>query len=259
MKYSSIILSRQEAWLRIIINRPKALNALNKAVFDDLDQAIAEIESDSSIRAVSIEGSGDKAFAAGADITEFQSLDEESTVALSRKGQRIMQRLQDLRVPVFALIKGYALGGGLELALACHCRVANVSAKFGLPEINLGLMPGYGGTVRMSNLIGTTKAMYHTLTGDMLDAEAAHHAGLIAKVIPDEDFEEQTAKMMRKLAAKAPIAASAIIQALKPGYTASEDAMAYESKEFGRLMMTQDAQEGASAFVEKRKPIFTGN
>ncbi len=244
--------------LRIIINRPKALNALNSTLIQELYALLQNHETDDSIRVVSIEGSGEKAFAAGADITEFQGIAPAAAEKLSRAGQACFNYISQYPKPVLALIRGYALGGGLELAMSCHTRIASSTSMCGLPEVNLGLMPGYAGTQRLSQLIGITKATYLTITGDMMDAQEAHAAGLVAKVIPDEEWSAQTDKILAKLSKKAPLATTAVLKAMMPARDVPDAYMAAEASAFGELMETEDLQEGVSAFLEKRKAVFTG-
>ena len=248
----------EDGYAKCTINRPKALNALNQSVFADLETLFSYLKSQESVRAISLEGKGDKAFAAGADITEFLSLNTKQAEELSQNGQRIMRILQDFPVPVIALVKGYALGGGLELAMFCHTRICNESARFGLPEVNLGLMPGYGGSQHLTQLVGISKAALMTLTGDMIDAQEALSAGLVAKVFPDDEFDAKAEKLMKKLASKAPLATKAILKATRIASQMDLKGFERESAAFGNLMTTEDAREGSAAFLEKRKANFIG-
>jgi len=254
----SILHTTEQGHLRIIINRPKALNALNSVLIQDLHALLQKHENDEEVRVVSIEGSGEKAFAAGADITEFQGISAAAAEKLSRAGQACFTYISAYPKPVIAMIRGYALGGGLELAMSCHTRIASSSAMCGLPEINLGLLPGYAGTQRLSQLIGISKANYLAITGEMIDATEAHSAGLVAKVIADDDWAVQSAKILSKLSKKAPLATRAILKTMMPSRSVPDADMAAESKAFGHLMDTEDLKEGVSAFLEKRKAVFTG-
>lgn len=239
----------------LTINRPKKLNALNNAVLDEIDSVIDSVSGNEKIRGLIIKGAGDKAFVAGADIGELADLDKNSGREASKKGQRIFQKIEDSPKPVIAVVHGYALGGGAELALSAHMRIATSKAVFGLPEVSLGLIPGYGGTQRLTKLAGKAKAMEMILTGGQLKAEEALEAGLVNK-IEDEDAVGAAEKLLAKIMKNGPVALSKAIKAInaadKPdGYEA-------EAELFGELCDTDDFKEGTSAFLEKRKPDFTG-
>lgn len=251
---NSILLTHQDHYSTLTINRPQALNALNAEVFSEIDEVVSNPLPASS-RLLLVTGSGEKAFAAGADITEFMSLSGPKAEELSRRGQKIFDKLSALRIPSVALIQGYALGGGLELALACHMRVVTKKAVLGLPELNLGLIPGYGGTQRMADLIGKSKALYYTLTSENLKGEEALAAGLA-----DFLFEEQAdalafvEKFASKLATKSAVATRLAMDAiLAPEGT---DGYALESALFHKAFLSEDMKEGVTAFLEKRKPSF---
>lgn len=240
----------------ITISRESALNALNKNIFDNLESAIAEIKSlGQSIKGVILTGAGNKAFVAGADITEFLSLSASEAERLSRRGQTIFDDLENLEVPVIAAVNGFALGGGCELSMACHMRIAGEHAKFGQPEVNLGLLPGYGGTQRLTRYIGKPKAMELILTADMITAQQALDLGLINSVCESGKEVESAIALIEKIAKKGPNSVAQSIKAINAYYTSS-DGMKYEAELFGQTMITDEAKEGVTAFLEKRKASF---
>jgi len=239
----------------ITINRPKKLNALNNEVLNELADVFKEIQIDEHIQAIIITGAGDKAFVAGADIKELRELDNRSGRMTSQKGQQIFQLIEDTRRPVIAAVNGYALGGGAELAMACHLRIAGENAVFGLPEVGLGLIPGYGGTQRLSRLVGRARALEIILTGKQVKAEEAHQLGIVNRVSKD-DPEETARELAKKILKNAPISIQSAIKAVyhsdhRSGYQVEADL-------FGELCETDDFIEGTSAFLEKRKPEFKG-
>ncbi|HRG21287.1 MAG TPA: enoyl-CoA hydratase-related protein [Saprospiraceae bacterium] len=241
----------------ITIERPETLNAINRAVMDGLGDFFRNHKGDAAIKGAIITGSGEKAFAAGADIKEFASLTEEEGSALSKKGQDVYFAIENFHAPVIAAVNGFALGGGCELAMACHMRVAGEKAKFGQPEVNLGLLPGYGATQRLVHYIGKPKAIELLLTADMIDAAEAHRLGLVNQVTEQGKEVEAARAILVKIAAKAPIAVDYILQCVN----ASDDGMVgyvLEHQLFGKCLITEDAREGAAAFVEKRKAEFKG-
>jgi enoyl-CoA hydratase len=241
----------------ITIERPEALNAINRAVMDGLGDFFRSHRGDAAIKGAIITGSGEKAFAAGADIKEFASLTEEEGSALSKKGQDVYFAIENFHAPVIAAVNGFALGGGCELAMACHMRVAGEKAKFGQPEVNLGLLPGYGATQRLVHYIGKPKAIELLLTADMIDAVEAHRLGLVNQVTEQGKEVEAARAILAKIAAKAPIAVDYILQCVN----ASDEGKAgyvLEHQLFGKCLITEDAREGAAAFVEKRKAEFKG-
>jgi enoyl-CoA hydratase len=247
-------LIHKENYSVFTIERPNALNALNAGVFSDLDTVLSNPLPTTS-RLLVVTGSGDKAFAAGADITEFTSLTPEQAQALSRKGQIIFDKLQSSTIPTLALIQGYALGGGLELALACHMRLVTRTAMLGLPELNLGLIPGYGGTQRLHRLIGRGKAMYYTLTSENMDASGAIESGLADFLVDDEEsaiafVEKFAAKLSRKSAVSTELVMKAIL------HSGNENGFELESRLFAEAFRSEDMKEGVAAFLEKRKPTF---
>ncbi len=256
MDFKSIELSVIEHhFLVCTINRPKTLNALNKQVFDEIEYIFGDyLNHHPEIYGVVITGSGTKAFVAGADITEFSSLDVNQAQALSRRGQIIFQSIEDTNIPVIAAVEGFALGGGCELAMACHMRVASEKAKFGQPEVNLGLIPGYGGTQRLKLLIGKAKAMELLLTADMINGEEAHRLGLANHLVEPEQTVEKSLAILKKIAQKGPRAVSACIECVNTPY--GEEAYIKESKMFGAGIVSEESKEGVDAFLSKRKANF---
>lgn len=251
---NSLIVDHFDHYTQVTINRPNALNALNAEVFSELDQVFSNPLPDSS-RLVVIRGSGEKAFAAGADITEFSSLSGDAARELSHRGQVIFQKLADSKIPTLALINGYALGGGLELALACQIRVATKSAVLGLPELNLALIPGYGGTQRLPQLIGKGRARYYTLTSENMTGEKAVELGaadfLVENLAEGEAFVQNFAK---KLSFKSSVSLGLVQEAIQA--SDSQDGFALESLNFKKAFEAEDMKEGVGAFLEKRKPVF---
>jgi len=238
----------------ITINRPEKLNALNNQVFLDLEDAISTIEDEAAIKLAIITGSGDKAFIAGADIKEFSGFDSVKASELSARGHRVFQKIEDSGKPIIAAVNGFALGGGCELAMACHLRVAAVSAKFGLPEVTLGLIPGYGGTQRLTEIVGKAKALELIFTGRFINAVEAKEIGLLNQF--GESALEEALKLAKSIIKQAPLALKNAILAVKSaGYIDGYDR---EADLFGELFETEDFKEGTSAFYEKRKPTFLG-
>lgn len=253
--YKTIKLTVDDAGIaHLTINRPKKLNALNNQVFDELDKALDTIESDSKIKALLLTGAGDKAFVAGADISELTELDGPGGEATSKKGQVIFSRIEKLDKPVVAVVDGYALGGGAELAMAAHIRVASEDAVIGLPEVSLGLIPGYGGTQRLPALVGKAKAFEMVLTGQPIKADEALSTGLVNKVT--DDAEDAAKSMIHKILKNGPVAVSKALQAIRDA--GSPDGFETEASMFGELCETDDFKEGTAAFMEKRKPNFSG-
>ncbi len=239
----------------LTINRPDKLNALNSDVLNELAEAFKKVHINEDIKAVLLTGAGEKAFVAGADIKELADLDERSGRMASQKGQQIFQAIEDSRKPVIAVVNGYALGGGAELAMACHLRVAGPNAVFGLPEVGLGLIPGYGGTQRLTHIVGRARSLEIILTGRQLKAEEAFQMGLVNKVA-DKDAMEESRALLEKILKNGPLA---IRNAIKAVYHA-DDASGFqvEADLFGILCASEDAKEGTTAFLEKRKPDFKG-
>jgi enoyl-CoA hydratase len=256
----TILLERDGAVATVTLNRPNVLNALNGRMLDELGAAFTELSADSSLRAVIVTGAGPKAFAAGADIGELNALPgAHAGEAQARKGQALTRAIERLRVPVIAAVNGFALGGGCELAMACDIRIASENAKFGQPEVNLGLLPGYGGTQRAVRLLGEGTAMYLCLTGEMLDAAQALRVGLVHAVVSLDGLIVEARRIADLIAAKAPLAIAATKRAIVDGASlALEDGLALEALLFGQTVTTNDFAEGSRAFLDKRKPTFTG-
>lgn len=254
--FEALVVSRTDTGIaEITIHRPDQMNALNDQVFRELSLVLDELESDRELKGVIITGSGEKAFVAGADIKEFADFDASRARELSLRGQKVFQRIEDLPVPVIAAVNGYALGGGCELAMACHIRIASSNAALGLPEVSLGLIPGYGGTQRLSRLTGTAKALELTLSGQFVKAEEAQRIGLVNAVSEGSALDEARS-LMGKISTQGPLAVRSVLQAvLKEG---DADGFEHEAELFSALFETEDFREGTSAFMEKRKPSFSG-
>jgi enoyl-CoA hydratase len=260
MDYQTIIFEKKENYVIITLNRPDKLNALNKQMFDDLDDAFKKIELDRDFQALILTGSGDKAFAAGADIKELHESDERSGKLFSEYGSYVMRRLADLRIPTIAAINGFALGGGCELTMACHMRFASEKAKMGQPEVNLGILPGYGGTQRLPRLVGKAKAMELILTGNMVDAQEAKRIGLVNEVFPADELLPKTVEFVELILSKGPIAVSAAVDCILASEELSPaEGLFHESRMFGSTCGTEDFKEGTAAFLEKRKAEFKNN
>ncbi|HMR44168.1 MAG TPA: enoyl-CoA hydratase-related protein [Saprospiraceae bacterium] len=243
----------------VTINRPQALNAINAQTMRELGRFFREeAPGRSDICGVIITGAGDKAFVAGADIKEFADLDAEKGSALSQFGHNVYFAIEQFPKPVIAAVNGFALGGGCELAMACHLRVAGEKAKFGQPEVNLGLIPGYGGSQRLVQLIGKGKALELLLPADMIGAEEAHRLGLVNHVVPAGEEVAKSKEILRKIAAKGPLAVAKTIETVNAYFDKNVDGFAKEVHEFGQLMVSEDLKEGAAAFTEKRKANFKG-
>ena len=260
MAYSTLLTLLNEGIYTIAVNRPEKLNALNKTVIEELSAAIDEVYQNKEIKAAIITGSGPKAFVAGADISEFITLDKTTGRSLAEKGQEaVFSKIENAAKPIIAAVNGFALGGGCELAMACHFRLASSNAKFGQPEVNLGLIPGYGGTQRLTQLIGKGKAMELMMTGNMIDADEAKKLGLINHVTSAEDLLEKTTEILKLIITKAPIAIKHIIALTNIAAQGGHDGLLKEIELFGELFDTADVKEGANAFLEKRNPVFTGS
>ncbi len=242
----------------ITLNRPSVLNALNAGLLGEVSCALAGFEHDADVRAVIVTGAGEKAFAAGADIGELNALENAVAGAdQARKGQAITRQIERMRTPVIMAINGFALGGGCELAMAGDIRIASENAKFGQPEVNLGLIPGYGGSQRTTRLVGKGMAMYLCLTGEMIPAAEAHRIGLVEKVVPLAELMTEAKRVANAIAQKAPLAIAACKRAINGGaHLAIDDALELEALEFGTLVDTGDFREGTGAFLEKRKPTW---
>ena len=255
---SLVLKSLEDGILTLTIHRPEALNALNGNVIDALSAALEAAQENREVRVIVLTGAGDKAFVAGADIKEFADYDQAQGEELARRGQRdLFDRVEQSRKPIVAAVNGFALGGGLELAMAAHVRIASSNARMGLPEVSLGVIPGYGGTQRLAQIVGKGKAMEMVLTGGMIDAESALACGLVNQVVDQELLLETAHVMAGKIAKNAPTALSAALDSVLAGY--SRDGFGVEIVRFGECFATQDFKEGTTAFLEKRKPQFPGS
>jgi len=259
MAYQTLLTNLENGIFTVTINRPEKLNALNKEVFKDLEIVLQEITENPEIKSVIITGSGNKAFVAGADITEFAGLSIEEGKNLARNGQNIFFKIEQCSKPIVACVNGFALGGGCELAMACHFRIAAENAKFGQPEVNLGLIPGYGGTQRLTQLIGKGRAIELLITGQMINATTALQYGLVNYIVPQEELMSQAIGILDTINTKAPIAVSACISAANAAWDETINGYEIEIAQFGKCIGTNDMKEGTSAFLEKRKPVFKGH
>ncbi len=258
MSYENILTSLNNGILTITINRPDKLNALSQGVLSDLRAAVKEVYTNETIKAAIITGSGEKAFVAGADISEFQGLNAENGRKLAANGQEIFNAIEHSPKPFVAAVNGFALGGGCELAMACHVRVASENARFGQPEVNLGLIPGYGGTQRLIQLIGKGKAFELLMTADMVKADEALRLGLVTHVVPSDTLMAKAEEILVKIMDKAPVAIAKVIACVNAFYTDGIDGLQFEVDRFGDCCETEDFTEGASAFLQKRKANFKG-
>lgn len=243
----------------VYVDRQDKLNALNSDVISQLGRTFNDLRKDQELRGVILTGAGEKAFVAGADIGVLSQMDSLNAVRVSREGQEVFSSIERFPAPVLAAIGGYALGGGLELALACHMRLASENAKLGLPEVGLGIIPGYGGTIRLARLVGLGRAIELTLTGDMIGAEEARGLGLVTDVVPREALLERAKERMRRVTKNGPVAVRMALESIYRALDSSlPEALQIESTLFGVLASTEDMKEGMSAFLEKRKPEFRG-
>ena len=259
MSFTQLIVADDGAVRRITINRPDKLNALDATVIDELTRAFDAAAVDEAVRVVVLTGAGPKAFVAGADIAAMSTLGVVDAREFSLRGQRLMSRIERLGKPVIAMVNGFALGGGLELAMACHLRIAADTAKVGQPEVGLGLIPGFGGTQRLQRLCGRGPALELCLLGAPVDAARALQLGLLTRVVPAADLDSETTMLATQLAAAAPLALRGVLDAvLLGGEMAIDMALDYESQQFAIAFSTDDMKEGTSAFLARRKPAFTG-
>ena len=258
MSYTTLLTSLENNILTITINRPDKLNALTKDVFTDLNNVVDEIENTAEIKSAIIIGSGTKAFVAGADITEFNSLNLEEAKALSKRGQVIFFKIENCSKPIIACVNGFALGGGCELAMSCHFRLASENAKFGQPEVNLGLIPGYGGTQRLAHLIGKGRAIELLISANMIDANTALNYGLVNYVTTQEELLPKAIALLTNINTKAPIAIANCIKATNAIFDETKNGFVEEINAFGECFETLDMKEGTAAFLEKRKAVFVG-
>ena len=243
----------------VTIDRQEKLNALNAEVVRELAEVFESLRDDAHVLGVVLTGAGEKSFVAGADIGEFARMDPVSGVEKSRRGQEVLLGIERFPKPVLAAVGGFALGGGCELALACHLRVASEDARFGLPEVGIGVVPGYGGTVRLARLVGLGRAVEMILTGDMIGAERAHEIGLVSAVVPGAELLDGAKEFLRRITRNGPLAVRLALESIYRSLDASTGAaLEHEAALFGVLASTADMKEGISAFLEKRKPRFTG-
>jgi enoyl-CoA hydratase len=255
--YQTLLLETSDRICTITINRPEKLNALNKMVIEELGDAIQRLQDDAEVGAIILTGAGPKSFVAGADISEFLSLDAGGGAALARIGQeKVFNRIEQSRKPVVAAVNGFALGGGCELAMACHLRFAAESARFGQPEVNLGLIPGYGGTQRLIQLIGKGKALELLMSANMIDAAEAHRLGLVNQVTAPEELLTTTRNFLQTVLSKGPKAVSRVIMAVNAFYDNTKNGLEEEIRLFGECFGTDEMKEGVGAFLEKRKPMW---
>lgn len=259
MVYESLLVMVGDGVATVTLNRPKVLNALNAAVFDELEEVFGRLAEDGAVRVVLLTGAGEKAFAAGADIREVRRADGPLGEVMARRGQGVFRQIETCGKPVIALVNGFALGGGCELAMACTMRVASEEAKLGLPEVKLGLIPGYGGTQRLPRLVGVSSTLKMMLTGEMVGAADALRMGLVDEVVAADRLTERGEELGRLIAGGAPLAVQAAMEAVRRGEGLRlEDGMVMEAEIFGRLCGTEDMREGTGAFLEKRTANWRG-
>lgn len=260
MSYNNILTAQENRIATITINRPTKLNALNIETIEELHDAFSNLEKDGKIKAIILTGSGEKAFVAGADISEFAQFSVKEGGKLAAKGQKLLfDFIEHLSTPVIAAVNGFALGGGLELAMACHFRVASDNAKMGLPEVSLGVIPGYGGTQRLPQLIGKGRAMEMIMTAGMISADQALSYGLVNHVVPQEELLSLSTKIALKISNNSPVAVSYAIKAVNAGFMNTVNGYEQEIEAFGACFGTDDFAEGTTAFLEKRKANFPGS
>jgi len=257
--YQTLILETENSILTVTINAPERLNALSVLTIEELQNALEEVRNNNEIKGVIITGAGDKAFAAGADIEEISKLDEFSARKFAERGQQVFNEIEECEKPVVAAVNGYALGGGCELAMACHFRTASDNARFGQPEVNLGLIPGYGGTQRLTRLVGRGRALELMLTGNQISAEQALDFGLVNYVFGSNELKVRTYDILRKIISKGPIALSMVIDSVNSVNNSGQNGYETEANNFSICCKSKDFREGTTAFLEKRKPNFTGN
>lgn len=260
MTPENIILEHEKGIATIYVNRPEKLNALNKATIQELHETLKLVEENPDVHVLIITGSGEKAFVAGADIAEFAHFSTEEGAQLAAKGQQILfDFIEKMKTPVIAAINGFALGGGLELAMACHFRIASENAKMGLPETSLGVIPGYGGTQRLPQIIGKGRAMEMIMTAGMIDAETAKMYGLVNHVVPQSDLYSAYMTIATRIMKNSPVAIGKAIEAVNANFISGINGFDVEIKNFGDCFATEDFKEGTTAFLEKRKAEFKGN
>jgi enoyl-CoA hydratase len=259
MNFKNILVTTENNTAIITINRPEKLNALNVETIQELHDAFENLENNHDIRVIILTGNGEKAFVAGADISEFANFSIEEGAQLAAQGQELLFNfVENLKTPVIAAVNGFALGGGLELAMSCHFRVASENAKMGLPEVSLGVIPGYGGTQRLPQLVGKGRAMELIMTAGMIDAETAKTFGLVNYVLPQNELLEFCNGIAQKISKNSPVAISKAIKAINANFKDGEDGYKTEIRNFGKCFGTEDFKEGTTAFLEKRKAVFVG-
>jgi enoyl-CoA hydratase len=257
--FENLLTNLQDGILTITVDREPKLNALNLATLDELREVIQEIYDNPLILGAIITGAGPKAFVAGADISEIARLNHQEGLRFAKNGQEIFQMIEDSPKPVIAAVNGFALGGGCELAMACHLRVALPGAKFGQPEVNLGIIPGYGGTQRLTHLIGKSRAMEMMMTGEMISAEQASNFGLVSHLADNqEEMMDQCKTILQKIFTKAPLAIGMVIKCVNAVYQPTVSGYKTEAESFSECCKTEDFKEGTSAFMDKRPPNFQG-
>lgn len=260
MKYNTLLIENQDGIIVVTLNRPKSLNAINSEMMQELHHLFTiELENNREMKGVILTGAGDKAFVAGADISEFMNFTPENILPFLRRGKNTFSAIEEFSRPVVAAINGYALGGGCELIMACHLRIATRGSKFGQPEVNLGIIPGYGGTQRLVQLIGKSKALELLLTGEMIDAEMAYQLGLLNYIVEPGAEINKAVELINVISAKGPLATQQIIQTVNAHFDKALDGFEEEIKAFSQLTQSDDFKEGASAFLEKRKANFQGH
>lgn len=258
--YQTLLFSLDDDGIATItINRPEKLNALNAQVIDDLDACFRDLEANDQARGVLLTGAGPKSFVAGADIGRFNELDAESGHAFSLRGQAVFNRIENLGKPVVAAVNGFALGGGCELAMACHLRVASENARFGQPEVNLGILPGYGGTQRLPRIVGRGRALEMILTGEPITAHRAYEIGLVSRIVPTDDLQKEARALLYGILSKAPLAVRMALDAVRMSDVTLDQGQEYEAVLFGQACATKDFKEGVAAFLERRQARFEGN
>jgi enoyl-CoA hydratase len=258
MELTNLITQASNGILTITINRPEKLNALNSRTIQELGHVFAKAANDNDVKGIIITGSGPKAFVAGADISEFVDFNMEEGKQMSAAGHKVFDMIEHHSRPVIAAINGFALGGGLELAMSCHIRVAADSAKMGLPEVSLGIIPGYGGTQRLPQLAGKGKAFEMIMTGDMITAQEAKECGLVNHVVSQEELLKKCEEILKKILSRSPKAIETAIKAVNANYKDGVNGFQSEIDLFGKCFTVEDFKEGTKAFIEKRKPVFTG-
>lgn len=259
MTFENILISKNDGLATVTINRPKKLNALNKITIEELHSAFDTLNKDNSTKVILLTGSGEKAFVAGADISEFANFSEDEGARLAKEGQeKVFDFIENLETPVIALVNGFALGGGLELAMACHFRIASNNAKMGLPETSLGVIPGYGGTQRLPQLIGKGKAMELIMTCAMITAQEAQNYGLVNYTVSQEELLPLAEKLALKIMRNSPMAIGKAIKAVNASFKGDVNGFSFEIEQFGNCFSTEDFKEGTIAFLEKRKADFSG-